>query len=84
MKSSMLLLPHTDETWQHLAGAMEDRRQQLEASSRHLGLFQVAEEQLGQWLAEKELMMSVLGPLSVDPNMLNTQKQQVQVCHPRR
>lgn len=25
-------------------------------------------------------MMSVLGPLSIDPNMLNTQKQQVQVC----
>lgn len=24
-------------------------------------------------------MMSVLGPLSIDPNMLNTQKQQVQV-----
>lgn len=23
--------------------------------------------------------MSVLGPLSIDPNMLNTQKQQVQV-----
>lgn len=28
---------------------------------------------------EKELMMSVLGPLSIDPNMLNAQKQQVQV-----
>lgn len=36
--------------------------------------------QLGPWLREKELMMSVLGPLSIDPNMLNTQKQQVQVC----
>nr|XP_023651005.1 dystonin isoform X2 [Paramormyrops kingsleyae] len=72
-------LNQIDETWKHLAGAMEDRRQLLEASSRHLGLFQAAEEQLGQWLAEKELMMSVLGPLSVDPNMLNTQKQQVQI-----
>lgn len=27
-------------------------------------------------------MMSVLGPLSIDPNMLNTQRQQVQVRHP--
>ncbi|XP_048863754.1 dystonin isoform X8 [Brienomyrus brachyistius] len=72
-------LNQIDETWKHLAGAMEDRQQQLEASSRHLGLFQAAEEQLGQWLAEKELMMGVLGPLSVDPNMLNTQKQQVQI-----
>ncbi|KAG5831044.1 hypothetical protein ANANG_G00299710 [Anguilla anguilla] len=41
--------------------------------------FQTAEAQLRQWLSEKELMMSVLGPLSVDPNMLNAQKQQVQI-----
>lgn len=44
-----------------------------------LELFQTTQPQLSQWLQEKELMMSVLGPLSVDPNMLNTQKQQVQV-----
>lgn len=44
-----------------------------------LASFQAAEAQLRPWLMEKELMMSVLGPLSIDPNMLNAQKQQVQV-----
>lgn len=44
-----------------------------------LELFQTNQPQLSQWLLEKDLMMSVLGPLSMDPNMLNTQKQQVQV-----
>lgn len=56
-----------------------DRQQKLEESSNNLTRFQTVEAQLKQWLVEKELMVSVLGPLSIDPNMLNTQKQQVQV-----
>lgn len=56
-----------------------DRQQKLEESSNTLTQFQTVEAQLKQWLVEKELMVSVLGPLSVDPNMLNTQRQQVQV-----
>uniref|UniRef100_A0A452I8W4 EF-hand domain-containing protein n=1 Tax=Gopherus agassizii TaxID=38772 RepID=A0A452I8W4_9SAUR len=56
-----------------------DRRQNLEESSNYLTQFQTTEAQLKQWLIEKELMVSVLGPLSIDPNMLNTQKQQVQI-----
>lgn len=56
-----------------------DRQQKLEESSNNLMQFQTVEAQLKQWLVEKELMVSVLGPLSIDPNMLNTQRQQVQV-----
>lgn len=56
-----------------------DRQQKLEESSNNLTQFQTVEAQLKQWLVEKELMVSVLGPLSIDPNMLNTQRQQVQV-----
>lgn len=59
--------------------SVEMRKQHLEESSRTQELFQTTQTQLSQWLQEKELMMTVLGPLSVDPNMLNTQKQQVQV-----
>jgi len=55
------------------------RQTELEACADRLGSFATAASQLGPWLREKELMMSVLGPLSIDPNMLNTQKQQVQV-----
>lgn len=58
---------------------MENRKQHLEESARMLEIFQTNQPQLSQWLQEKDLMMSVLGPLSMDPNMLNTQKQQVQV-----
>uniref|UniRef100_A0A669PJ65 Microtubule actin crosslinking factor 1 n=1 Tax=Phasianus colchicus TaxID=9054 RepID=A0A669PJ65_PHACC len=58
--------------------ATAERQQKLEESANQLASFQAAEAQLRPWLMEKELMMSVLGPLSIDPNMLNAQKQQVQ------
>ena len=65
--------------WQELNQLTVDRQQKLEESSNNLTQFQTTEAQLKQWLVEKELMVSVLGPLSIDPNMLNTQRQQVQV-----
>lgn len=68
-----------DSAWAEISGSVEERKQHLEQSNRNLDVFQSSELQLGQWLSEKELMMSVLGPLSMDPNMLKMQKQQVQV-----
>uniref|UniRef100_A0A3Q0SXG4 Dystonin n=1 Tax=Amphilophus citrinellus TaxID=61819 RepID=A0A3Q0SXG4_AMPCI len=62
-----------------VSGSVEERKQHLEQSNKNLDIFQTTEQQLGQWLSEKELMMSVLGPLSIDPNMLKMQKQQVQI-----
>uniref|UniRef100_A0A8C1VHR4 Dystonin n=1 Tax=Cyprinus carpio TaxID=7962 RepID=A0A8C1VHR4_CYPCA len=73
------MLAQIDAEWEEVRGTMEVRKQHLEESSRMLELFQTTQPQLSQWLQEKELMMGVLGPLSVDPNMLNTQKQQVQI-----
>ncbi|KAL1263492.1 hypothetical protein QQF64_006231, partial [Cirrhinus molitorella] len=73
------MLAEIDAGWEEVRGTMETRKQHLEESSRMLELFQMTQPQLSQWLQEKELMMGVLGPLSVDPNMLNTQKQQVQI-----
>ncbi|NXO10920.1 MACF1 factor, partial [Oriolus oriolus] len=64
--------------WERASQATAARQQKLEESATQLAAFQAAEAQLRPWLMEKELMMSVLGPLSIDPNMLNTQKQQVQ------
>lgn len=75
--SLILFLPDTK--WQELNQITVDRQQKLEESSNNLTQFQTTEAQLKQWLLEKELMVSVLGPLSIDPNMLNTQRQQVQV-----
>ncbi|XP_030626347.1 dystonin [Chanos chanos] len=73
------MLAQIDSGWKEVRGSVEDRKHHLEESSRMLEVFQTVEPQLSQWLQEKELMMSVLGPLSMDPNMLNTQKQQVQI-----
>ncbi|XP_029801129.1 dystonin isoform X4 [Suricata suricatta] len=73
------MLTEIDSKWQELNQLTVDRQQKLEESSNNLTQFQTVEAQLKQWLVEKELMVSVLGPLSIDPNMLNTQKQQVQI-----
>ncbi|XP_042637562.1 dystonin [Orycteropus afer afer] len=73
------MLAEIDSKWQELNQLTVDRQQKLEESSNNLIQFQTVEAQLKQWLVEKELMASVLGPLSIDPNMLNTQRQQVQI-----
>ncbi|XP_069582844.1 dystonin isoform X4 [Ranitomeya imitator] len=72
-------LDKIDSFWKDITQMTTERQQTLEESSNDLTLFQNAEAQLKQWLIEKELMASVLGPLSIDPNMLKTQKQQVQI-----
>nr|XP_016852514.1 PREDICTED: dystonin isoform X9 [Anolis carolinensis] len=73
------MLDKIDSKWKELSQVAADRQKKLEESSNYLTQFQTTEAQLKQWLVEKELMVSVLGPLSIDPNMLNTQKQQVQI-----
>ncbi|XP_073339006.1 microtubule-actin cross-linking factor 1 [Pagrus major] len=71
-------LQEIDSRWQTANQDAAQRQTELETCADRLGSFASAASQLGPWLREKELMMSVLGPLSIDPNMLNTQKQQVQ------
>nr|XP_043908241.1 microtubule-actin cross-linking factor 1 isoform X15 [Solea senegalensis] len=71
-------LQEIDSRWQAANQTAAQRQTELETCADRLGSFASAANQLGPWLREKELMMSVLGPLSIDPNMLNTQKQQVQ------
>ncbi|XP_053719858.1 microtubule-actin cross-linking factor 1 isoform X18 [Synchiropus splendidus] len=71
-------LQDIDSRWHQANHSAAQRQTELENCADRLGSFSTAANQLGPWLREKELMMSVLGPLSIDPNMLNTQKQQVQ------
>ncbi|XP_046874566.1 microtubule-actin cross-linking factor 1 isoform X2 [Hypomesus transpacificus] len=71
-------LQDIDARWEKANQTAAQRQTELETCADRLGSFATAASQLGPWLREKELMMSVLGPLSIDPNMLNTQKQQVQ------
>ncbi|XP_053563264.1 microtubule-actin cross-linking factor 1 isoform X5 [Bombina bombina] len=72
------MLENLDRQWDRANQVTSERQQKLEESANQLATFQAAGLQLRPWLTEKELMMSVLGPLSIDPNMLNAQKQQVQ------
>lgn len=69
--------------WEKANQTAAQRQSDLETCADRLGNFASAANQLSPWLREKELMMSVLGPLSIDPKMLNTQKQQVQVYNSR-
>uniref|UniRef100_A0A673LJG0 Microtubule actin crosslinking factor 1 n=1 Tax=Sinocyclocheilus rhinocerous TaxID=307959 RepID=A0A673LJG0_9TELE len=71
-------LEDIDSRWTKANQTAAQKQTKLEVCADRLGSFAAAASQLGPWLREKELMMSVLGPLSIDPNMLNTQKQQVQ------
>lgn len=41
--------------------------------------FRECNEQLVGWLAQKEKMVTVLGPMATEPAMVNNQLQQVQV-----
>ncbi|XP_062889790.1 microtubule-actin cross-linking factor 1 isoform X17 [Mobula hypostoma] len=72
------MLEQIESKWARANQAITERQQKLEESADLLLSFQNTESQLSPWLSEKELMMSVLGPLSIDPNMLRAQKQQVQ------
>ncbi|XP_072273876.1 microtubule-actin cross-linking factor 1 isoform X4 [Pyxicephalus adspersus] len=72
------MLENLNSQWDRANQVTSERQQKLEESANQLALFQTAGSQLRPWLKEKELMMSVLGPLSIDPNMLIAQKQQVQ------
>ncbi|XP_074009915.1 dystonin isoform X4 [Numenius arquata] len=73
------VLDKIDSKWTYLSQVTSERQQKLEESSNYVTQFNTTEAQLKHWLVEKELMVSVLGPLSIDPNMLKTQKQQVQI-----
>ncbi|CAJ0964669.1 unnamed protein product [Ranitomeya imitator] len=73
------MLEKLNERWDRTKQVTSERQQKLEESANQLATFQAAGSQLLPWLTEKELMMSVLGPLSIDPNMLSAQKQQVQL-----
>uniref|UniRef100_UPI00398F0CEB microtubule-actin cross-linking factor 1 isoform X2 n=1 Tax=Pristiophorus japonicus TaxID=55135 RepID=UPI00398F0CEB len=77
-KKWMEMLEQIESKWTRANQAITERQQKLEESANLFSSFQNTESQLSPWLSEKELMMSVLGPLSIDPNMLRAQKQQVQ------
>ncbi len=62
----------------------EDRRRSLEALVEDLREFGEGHDALSGWLAQKEKMVTVLGPVAAEPAMVNNQLQQVKVSEVNR
>ena len=76
----MLWTVCTEKRWGSLKEISEERGRSLEEMVDDLRGFRDSYGQLSSWLAGKERMVSVLGPLATEPSMLSNQQQQVQVC----
>ena len=63
----------------HQQEISEDRRKSLEALVEDLKEFRDSHDSLAAWLAQKDKMVTVLGPVATEPAMVNNQLQQVKV-----
>ena len=57
----------------------EEQKMNLEELVDELKNFTDSYDNLSTWLAQKEKMVAVLGPMATDPTMVTTQLQQVEV-----
>ena len=69
----------TEGKWNSLKSISEARRQSLDGLVDDLKSFQDSFDQLNTWLAQKDKMLAVLGPVATEPAMVNSQLQQVMV-----
>lgn len=75
----------TDDKWHGLRALSEQQRKGLEDMVSDLRDMREHEQQLTLWLAQKDRMLDVLGPVAMEPNMLASQMEQVKVntsCSP--
>lgn len=70
-----------EERWKSLKDISADRMLALQEMVSDIQKFQASHEDLSQWLTQKDKMVTLMGPLAMEPSMVNTQTQQVQVCH---
>lgn len=70
-------LENVAERWKNLNDLCKDRIN----FSEQLRDFLDTHDNLNQWLSAKERMLTVLGPISSDPRMVQSQVQQVQVSY---
>ena len=74
-----MLVYVVDERWRAMKAISEEQLRQLKMLVDNLAKFKETHNNLTAWLAQKDKMVSVLGPLATEPNMVSTQLQQVQV-----
>ncbi len=74
----------TEDRWGSLKDISAEQKRSLEEVVDDLRGFKDAYEQLSSQIGQWEKRVGVLGPLSTEPAMLNTQVQQVQVSVGKR
>ena len=80
-----LVLPHhvqpilTDDKWLGVKVASEQQRKLLEDIVTDLRTYKDAGVHLQKWIAQKEKMVAVLGPVATEPSMIKNQLEQVKV-----
>lgn len=67
--------------WSTLKTKSENEQKLLEDIIADLREFRESGHQLDTWLAQKEKMVAVLGPLAIDPVVIQNQIGQVKVIH---
>ena len=69
----------SEERWRAVHSLSRRNVHALEEMQQDLADFQQTRAQLASWLAQKDKMVTVLGPLATEPAMIRTQLEQVQV-----
>lgn len=76
-----MILIRSDNKWSNLKAASEERRKALEDIVNDLQDFKESGDSLGTWLAQKDKMVAVLGPLATESTMIDNQLEQVKVAN---
>ena len=70
----------SDDKWQGVKAASNEQRKLLEDIVADLRTYKDAGVHLQKWIAQKEKMVAVLGPVATEPSMIKNQLEQVKVC----
>lgn len=70
-----------DDKWLGVKVASEQQRKLLEDIVADLRTYKDAGVHLQKWIAQKEKMVAVLGPVATEPSMIKNQLEQVKVFH---
>ena len=71
--------PITEERWRSLRDVSADRQLALQEMVADIEKFDDAFTNITQWIAQKDKMVGLLGPMATEPNMVATQREQVKV-----
>ena len=81
LSNNQILYVFTDDKWQGVKAASNEQRKLLEDIVTDLRTYKDAGVHLQKWIAQKEKMVAVLGPVATEPSMIKNQLEQVKVCN---